>query len=188
MGSRQKQGLNADDIDFETSWNSLSSSLTQIHTGTASNLSYEQLYRFAYRIVLKKKGDQLYNKVKEFERDWLRNNVCTVIQSLLTSSLLSPQAGTSGASGNERRVAGEAFLSGVRKAWHDHQICMNMVADVLMYLVSGKQRCLEQDNCLQPDRTAYTVQITDNRQYSHLPWSYSATIFYMRQLPRKMSP
>lgn len=141
MGSRQKQGLNADELDFESSWSNLSSSLTQIHTGTASNLSYEQLYRFAYRIVLKKKGDQLYTKVREFERDWLKNNVCTVIQTLLTASLLtSPQAGTSGASVNERRVAGEAFLSGVRKAWHDHQICMNMVADVLMYLVSEERR------------------------------------------------
>lgn len=137
MPPRKKQGLNGDETDFETSWSNLSSSLTQIHTGTASNLSYEQLYRYAYKIVLKKKGDQLYTRVREFERDWLKNNVCTVIQTLLTTSLLtSPQAGTSGASINERRVAGESFLGGMRKAWRDHQTCMNMVADVLMYLVS----------------------------------------------------
>ncbi|TID22153.1 Cullin-domain-containing protein [Venturia nashicola] len=163
MGSRKKQGLNADDIDFETSWSSLSSSLTQIHTGTASNLSYEQLYRFAYRIVLKKKGDQLYNKVKEFEQDWLKNNVCTVIQSLLTTSLLtSPQAGTCGASGSERRVAGEAFLSGVRKAWHDHQICMNMVADVLMYL----DRVYCSDNRQPPIFTSSMELFRDNILYA----------------------
>lgn len=143
MSSRKKQGLNADEMDFESSWTNLSSSLTQIHTGTASNLSYEQLYRFAYRIVLKKKGDQLYGRVRDFERDWLTNNVCTVIQTLLTTSLLtSPQAGPSGASVNERRVAGESFLNGVRKAWQDHQICMNMVADVLMYLVSSDTKHL----------------------------------------------
>jgi cullin 3 len=149
MAPAKKQGLNADDIDFESSWTNLSSSLLQIHTGTASNLSYEQLYRFAYRIVLKKKGDQLYGRVREFERDWLTNNVCNVIQTLLSASLLtSPQAGPSGASLNERRVAGEAFLNGVKKAWQDHQICMGMVADVLMYLVSQAENTLRSDSSL----------------------------------------
>ena len=36
---------------------------------------------------------------------------------------------------NERRVAGEKFLQALRSAWDDHQVCMGMITDVLMYMV-----------------------------------------------------
>jgi cullin 3 len=36
---------------------------------------------------------------------------------------------------NERRVAGEKFLKGLKQSWGDHQVCMSMLADVLMYMV-----------------------------------------------------
>ncbi|KAK3096345.1 hypothetical protein LTR53_019370, partial [Teratosphaeriaceae sp. CCFEE 6253] len=36
--------------------------------------------------------------------------------------------------GNERRQAGETFLKALKGAWEDHQVCMGMLTDVLMYM------------------------------------------------------
>lgn len=129
------QGLNQDDVDFETTWNSLSESFRQIHTKNASKLSYEELYRFSYRIVLKKKGPQLYNNVRDFEKDWLSNNVSTGIHAALSPSLLTNPEMGGPTSVTERRDAGERFMLGLKVAWTDHLLCMAMMADTLMYLV-----------------------------------------------------
>jgi cullin 3 len=131
-----QNGLNQDDVDFEHTWTNLESSFKEIHTKNASKLSYEELYRYAYRIVLKKKGEALYARVRDFETDWLNNNVCGQIKKLLVPSLLTPLAdGPTGASVTERRSAGDRFLHGLKAAWQDHLLCMAMLADVLMYLV-----------------------------------------------------
>ena len=53
-----RKGLHGDDLDFEERWKILSAAFRQIHTQNASTVSYEELYRHAYRIVLKKRGDE----------------------------------------------------------------------------------------------------------------------------------
>lgn len=130
-----KQGLHGDDVDFENTWATIEAAFGEIHTKNASKLSYEELYRYAYRIVLKKKGENLYNKVHEFERNWLAKDVRKTIHKLLSPNLLAEAQSASGTSPNERRVAGEKFLKGLKQAWGDHQVCMSMLADVLMYMV-----------------------------------------------------
>lgn len=132
------QGLHGDDIDFENTWATIEAAFREIHTKNASKLSYEELYRHAYRIVLKKKGENLYNKVHEFERNWLSSEVRNTIQQLLSPNLLVNSQSVGGTTANERRVAGEKFLKGLRQAWSDHQICTSMLADVLMYMVRLK--------------------------------------------------
>lgn len=126
-----------DAVDFEAIWAELSSSLREIHTKNASKLSFEELYRNAYKLVLKKKGETLYERVKLFEREWLGQEVRARINGVLSSTLL---VGAGGATGNttvnEKRVAGERFLRGLKQAWEDHNLCMNMTTDVLMYMVS----------------------------------------------------
>ncbi|KAG9628415.1 hypothetical protein KCU64_g17878, partial [Aureobasidium melanogenum] len=75
MASRQRAKIRAprrgvagaNDVDFEETWATLSHAFGEIHTKNASALSFEQLYRAAYKIVLKKKGDELYKKVADFE-------------------------------------------------------------------------------------------------------------------------
>lgn len=132
------QGLNtsADDVDFETTWKTLSSSLREIHTKNASNLSFEELYRNAYKLVLKKQGEALYQKVKKFEEGWLSGVVRLKLKDLLSGSLLAGASKAAvGQTDNERRVAGEKFLRGLKEAWEDHNLCMNMITDVLMYMV-----------------------------------------------------
>ncbi|KAF2108290.1 Cullin [Lophiotrema nucula] len=122
------------DIDFENTWGTIASAFREIHTKNASRLSYEELYRHAYRIVLKKKGEELYKRVKEFEHEWLSNEVRGSIQALFSPNLLADTQSLGGTTTNERRVAGEKFLRGLKQAWGDHQVCMSMLADVLMYM------------------------------------------------------
>ena len=125
-----------DDLDFDGTWAILASSLREINTKNPSNLSFEQLYRNAYKLVLKKKGDALYEKVKNFERDWLLNEVQPQILAVLSTSLFTGDAGGSAtANTNERRVAGEKLLKSLKHAWEDHNTGMNMTTDVLMYMV-----------------------------------------------------
>lgn len=121
--------------DFDSIWAVLSASLTEINTKNASSLSFEQLYRNAYKIVLMMRGDDLYECVKQLERDWLQNNVQERVTASIASSLMRAQKPTDLEQSNERRAAGEKFLAVLKEAWEDHQLCMGMITDVLMYMV-----------------------------------------------------
>ena len=126
-----------DAVDFEAMWAELSSSLREIHTKNASKLSFEELYRNAYKLVLKKKGETLYERVKLFEQEWLGHEVRARINGVLSPAVLTGAGGAMGnTTVNEKRVAGERFLKGLKQAWEDHNLCMNMTTDVLMYMVS----------------------------------------------------
>lgn len=140
--SNTRQGLNGADVDFDTTWNVLETAFRQIHTKNASVLSFEELYRNAYKIVLKKKGEELYNKVAQFEADWLSDSVRNSIVRQLTHPLLmlTDGAGKPLSSSAERKAAGEGFLRALKQAWEDHQVCMGMLTDVLMYMVSAMFR------------------------------------------------
>lgn len=133
-----RQGLGNDDVvDFDTMWNTLRASLTEIHTKNASRLSFEELYRNAYKLVLKKRGETLYEKVKQFEQEWLGNEVRPQILAVISASLLvaTGSGGQTIATANEKRADGEKLLKALKGAWEDHNLCMSMTTDVLMYMV-----------------------------------------------------
>lgn len=133
------QGLTGadNDVDFEETWRTISSSLREMHTKNASKLSFESIYRLAYRVVLKKKGDAFYKRILQFEEEWLRGEVSVDLQTLVLPSLIGTSvAGGPLSTANERRAAGEKLLKGLKEAWEDHQLVMNMATDVFMYLVS----------------------------------------------------
>jgi len=163
---RRSQGLHGDEVDFENTWATIEAAFREIHTKNASKLSYEELYRHAYRIVLKKKGEQLYNKVHEFERGWLASEVRASIQQLLSPNLLAEAQGVGATSPNERRVAGEKFLKGLKQAWGDHQVCMSMLADVLMYMVRStlSQTTPQREHLANADRIKDRVYCADHRR------------------------
>lgn len=116
----------------------LKEALRDIHNKSCGRLSFEELYRAAYKIVLKKKGDVLYDRVKEFEEQWFADNVIPKIEVLVTKSLINVGVDKGGATSvNERRQTGEKFLKGLRDTWEDHNMSMNMTADILMYLDRG---------------------------------------------------
>ncbi|RKF57871.1 Cullin-3 [Erysiphe neolycopersici] len=121
--------------DLETQWGILKSSLLEIHTKNASTLSFEQIYRASYKMVLKKQGDQLYDRVIKFEQEWLCNVIMPQIRNLISTSLVNfAFRRVTGVTANERRVTGEQFLKGIKASWEDHIMTMNMTTDVLMYM------------------------------------------------------
>jgi cullin 3 len=83
---------------------------------------------------LRKRGEDLYNRVIAFEADWLKNTVQLEVKRLISSELMTTLGSTS-MNAAERRVAGEKFLKGIKQQWQDQHVCMAMLADVLMYLV-----------------------------------------------------
>ena len=125
-----------DSADFDTTWGILSSSLRKIHTKKASELSFEKLYRNAYDLVLKRQGPPLFERVSELEKEWLHNDVRLTVTALITPSLLFGGDRIDAMDEtNERKLAGERFLLGLKGVWEDHQLCAGMITDVLMYLV-----------------------------------------------------
>jgi len=121
--------------EFEPCWDVLRGALTDIHNKNASRLSFEQLYRAGYKIVLRKKGALLYDKVKDFEEGWFRDHIMPRISQLISSNLVNiALIQSSEPSTLERRETGEKFLRGIRNAWDDHNMSMNMIADILLYL------------------------------------------------------
>lgn len=115
--------------------------MTDIHNKNASKLSFENLYRASYKITLVKRGEELFEKVKEFETEWFHKHIIPGVDELVRNNLPSIaliQLATS--SSHERREAGERLLRGIRKIWEDHNTSMNLIADMLMYL---ERSCVE---------------------------------------------
>ena len=121
---------------MDSTWKTLAGAFREIHDKNASKLSFEELFRNAYKLVLKKKADILYDKVITFEEDWLRDKVQKRISSLITPTILLEVSGeATDAQANERRTAGERFIKTLNDAFADQQLCMGMITDVLMYMV-----------------------------------------------------
>lgn len=107
----------AGDVDFDKSWQSLSDALKQIQHKNASVLSFEELYRKSYNLVLRKYGKQLYESVKDL--------VSLHLLSIKDSLMLKPS------STDEQKIE---YLKAVANSWDDHLLSMRMISDVLMYL------------------------------------------------------
>ncbi|KAI0173354.1 putative cullulin 3, partial [Hypoxylon sp. FL1284] len=124
--------------EFEVCWDKLREALRDIHTRNAGQLSFEQLYRYSYKMVVKKAAVKLYDRVKEFEEKWFADEVMPPIWALITPNLISVTLDeVPNSSINERRAVGERFLKGVRSSWEHHNFSMNMIADILIYLDRG---------------------------------------------------
>ncbi|KAH0565479.1 hypothetical protein GP486_001120 [Trichoglossum hirsutum] len=168
MHSPRSVGLTnpTENVDFDTIWKELQMSFIEIHTKDVSKISFEEQYRNAYKLVLKKMGDRLYECVKTFEEAWLKDEVKTKIQSLLLGGNLISAAtvGIRGMSMNEKRVAGEKYMKEMKAAWEDHRLCMGMITDVLMYL--DRVYCTE--NKKPSIFTATMCQFRDHVLRSHV--------------------
>lgn len=131
---RPPKRLTAHD-DFDACWELIKKALVDIHNRDAGNLSFEHLYRASYKIVLKKKGEILYNNVVEFEEAWFTEKIVPVIRGLITRNLVATTLhAVPGTSIQESRALGETFLKGIKESWEIHNFAMGLVADVLMYL------------------------------------------------------
>ena len=96
-----------------TIWKGLKDSIDEIHNQDASLLSFEELYRSAYNLVLHKHGDVLYNGVKACVEDHLSEVSDSVSQQSLD----------------------ETVMKRLGLAWTDHMLKMVMVRDsICMYM------------------------------------------------------
>jgi len=93
-------------------WSGLRTAIAEIHNQDASLLSFEELYRNAYNLVLHKHGGVLYDGVQEAVGQHLEGVASRV----------------SGVSEGE-------LLGAVSGVWSDHQLKMVMVRDsICMYM------------------------------------------------------
>eukprot|EP00903_Cladosiphon_okamuranus_P018135 g16689.t1 len=92
-------------------WDLLSTAIGEIHNKNASSLSFEELYRNAYNLVLHKHGDLLYAGVKQ-----------------------SVQAHLDKVGEKIAEATDDRLLHELSEQWGDHQVTMQMVRDILMYM------------------------------------------------------
>jgi len=92
-------------------WQLLKSAIQQIHSHNASSLSFEELYRNAYNLVLQKHGELLYQ------------GVCDCIQAHLEDIAIEVAA-----------TPDEVLLAKINGVWEEHKNTMAMVRDILMYM------------------------------------------------------
>lgn len=99
-------------VDYEKLWSILANAINQIQCKNVSNLSYEQLYRKAYMLVVRKYGGKLYENVGQL-----------ILQHLLTrrDHLLAINDD-------------EEFMNQVLQEWEDHLQSMKFISDILVYL------------------------------------------------------
>ena len=94
-----------------TNWETIRDAIQKIYMKEASTLSYEELYRTAYHLVLYKHGQMLYDNVKD-----------------TTVRLLRPIAEELANTHHAR------FLVDYNQKWKETKMCIDMIRDILLYM------------------------------------------------------
>jgi cullin 3 len=97
--------------DAAKTWDILAVAIDEIYNRNASQLSFEELYRYAYNLVLHKHGAVLYEGVTAKLTQHLQ---VTVNQLAATHE--------------------HGLLEAVATAWKEHTVTMVMIRDILMYM------------------------------------------------------
>ncbi|KAJ1859752.1 hypothetical protein LPJ73_001708, partial [Coemansia sp. RSA 2703] len=110
-------------VDPEKQFEKISQAIEEIYKHNASQLSFEELYRTAYGLVLSKNGPMLYSGVKQVLETHLKDRMYQNIYPHIE------------AAGSRSTSAGcEALLASVRLLWSEHVTAMLVIKDVLMYV------------------------------------------------------
>mmetsp|Transcript_663 Transcript_663/g.868 ORF Transcript_663/g.868 Transcript_663/m.868 type:complete len:762 (-) Transcript_663:538-2823(-) len=97
--------------DAEKTWTILQKAITEIFNSNASALSFEELYRNAYNLVLHKHGELLYNGVQTEVENQLKKTGLELAKS-----------------------AEPVLLEDLVDAWEYHCMTLTMIKDILMYM------------------------------------------------------
>ncbi|XP_022750656.1 cullin-3B-like isoform X3 [Durio zibethinus] len=95
----------------EKTWKVLEHAIREIYNHNASGLSFEELYRNAYNMVLQKFGEKLYSGVVTTMTSHLKE-ICSSIEA----------------------AQGGLFLEELNKKWAEHNKALQMIRDILMYM------------------------------------------------------
>ncbi|VAH53359.1 unnamed protein product [Triticum turgidum subsp. durum] len=106
-----KHRVEVDPKFFDKSWKKLDDAIREIYNHNASGLSFEELYRTAYNMVLHKHGGRLYDKLAENLKGHLREMGKLV-----------------------EAAQGGLFLEELQRRWADHIKALQMIRDILMYM------------------------------------------------------
>lgn len=106
---RQQQGV--DQAAAQKLWSSLKIAIGEIYNQNASSLSFEELYRNAYNLVLHKHYDLIYEGVKSTFREHLSVSLVGIVES-----------------------SNEDMLRVLVNTWMFHKVAFNMIKDILMYM------------------------------------------------------
>ena len=107
----------------DKTWAVLRDAICQINRRDASGLSFEELYRNAYNMVLHRHGDKLYRGLVEVTKEHL-----------------------AGVASDVDAARGDTFAVTLEKKWREHQKSMSMIRDILMYM----DRIYAPPNALEP--------------------------------------
>mmetsp|Transcript_11033 Transcript_11033/g.18170 ORF Transcript_11033/g.18170 Transcript_11033/m.18170 type:complete len:963 (-) Transcript_11033:61-2949(-) len=125
---------------------SLASAMDEIHNRNASTLSFEELYRNAYNLVLHKHGGLLYEGITERLTVHLRRcggRLVTLQREIAqssggttnkTKSVGGGGAANSGIGAGSDSLLQYRLLEELSRAWTEHRITMVMVRDIFMYM------------------------------------------------------
>ncbi|CAF4718256.1 unnamed protein product, partial [Rotaria sp. Silwood1] len=101
------------DVEIECAYRtSLKTAIQEIQKKNNSGLSFEELYRNAYTMVLHKHGEKLYTGTRAVVIDHLVQKVRQDVVDSLNNN----------------------FLATLNTAWNDHRTAMVMIRDILMYM------------------------------------------------------
>lgn len=101
-----------DEKYVENIWALLKNAIQEIQKKNNGGLSFEELYRNAYTMVLHKHGQKLYDGLQLV----LQEHLVTKVHNDILESL------------------NNNFLSALNTAWSEHQTAMMMIRDILMYM------------------------------------------------------
>eukprot|EP01091_Cochliopodium_minus_P013835 TRINITY_DN4561_c0_g1_i1.p1 TRINITY_DN4561_c0_g1~~TRINITY_DN4561_c0_g1_i1.p1 ORF type:complete len:746 (-),score=260.77 TRINITY_DN4561_c0_g1_i1:27-2264(-) len=119
------QSTSTEDNKTLNNWKTLERAIDEIFKRNSSHLSYEELYRNAYHLVIYKNDELLFNNTK----DSVSNHLAEIGIPVLNSH-------------------NEVFIECLKIAWDNYKTSINCIKDVLMYLdkqysEQGKQTVLQ---------------------------------------------
>lgn len=104
--------MTMDEKYVDNIWALLKNAIQEIQKKNNSGLSFEELYRNAYTMVLHKHGEKLYSGLQEVVNEHLVKKVREDVLAALNNN----------------------FLQTLNSSWSDHQTSMVMIRDILMYM------------------------------------------------------
>ncbi|WOK93273.1 cullin-3A-like [Canna indica] len=106
-----KHRVDLDPKYAEKTWKVLEHAIHEIYNHNASGLSFEELYRNAYNMVLHKHGEKLYSGLV---------TIMTCHLKEISKSIEAAQGGL--------------FLEELNRKWGEHTKALQMIRDILMYM------------------------------------------------------
>ena len=131
----RKSGANSN-VDPNESWKILQVAIHDIQNKNASKWSFSQLYGLAYNLVLEKYGEFLYTHVRDEIIDHLQKHVRVQMEEMILNKYDVSQYSANDKTDSKTldKYDLEAILQLFIKLWDDHQFCLSLISQVLMYM------------------------------------------------------